>query len=308
MIPKYDEVMLPLLKFLSDANEHSVKEVTDFLANLFKKDPYYQMTDEELREMLPSGQQRIFESRVGWARTYLKKAGLIDSPKRGIIKITKRGLELLNENPEKIDNDLLLQFPEFREFINKSRGSIQSQASTDENFKMSPDEQLESAYKLMNESLIQEIAEKIKNIDFRTFEKLVIDVLLKMGYGGDLEDAGKVIGKSGDEGIDGMIKQDPLGLDNVYVQAKRWNDTTVGRPEIQKFVGALHGKGATKGIFITSSQFSSDAFEYVKTLTGIKVILIDGRELAEKMIKYNVGVSTVKTFELKRIDYDYFED
>ena len=296
-IPDYQTLMLPLLKYSNDNNEHSIHDAVKYLADQFN------LTVEERRELLPSGQQEIFLNRVGWARTYMKKAGLLESPKRGLFKITTRGQEVLNSNPPKIDNKLLSRFDEFKEFRKRSK------KQTDEIEKMveqerTPEEELESAYENLRDDLVLEIIQSLKNSHPSLFEKIVIDVLVKMGYGGSLRDAGKAIGKSGDEGIDGIIKEDRLGLYIIYVQAKRW-ENIIGRPEIQKFAGALQGQRARKGIFITTSNFSKEAIEFA-TKIETKIILIDGDQLANYMIDFNVGVTIISSYELKKIDSDYF--
>lgn len=296
-IPDYQTIMLPLLKFASDEKEHSIHEAIKVLADQFK------LSNEERRELLPSGQQEVFVNRVGWARTYLKKSGLLESPKRGVIKITSRGKEILQTNPKEINNKLLSQFDEFKEFMSKRHKPDSEQ---DENWVQikTPEEAFESAYENLRTELANEILDHLKKCDPSLFEKIVIEVLVKMGYGGTLKDAGKAIGKSGDEGIDGIIKEDRLGLDIIYVQAKRW-DGNIGRPEIQKFAGALQGQRAKKGIFITTSDFSKDAVDFVSKIDS-KIVLIDGEQLAEFMIDFNVGVTTISKYELKRIDSDYF--
>lgn len=309
MIPTYDQIMFPLLNLISDKNTWDIHDVYERLAEYFKNDPRFKMTEEERNQMQPSGQQRVFENRVGWARTYLKKALLLDAPERGKIRITERGLELLAKGIDKIDKSLLARYPEFREFYVIDRfKKVSSEEIQNDTFQLSPDEQLQSAYEMLKDRLVDEIQQKLRNIAPRAFERLIIDVLLKMGYGANIDEAGKVLGQSGDGGIDGVIKQDTLGLDNIYLQAKRWNEAAIGRPKIQEFVGALQGKGATKGVFITTSKFSQDAMNYAKSLSNLKVILIDGEELAQLMIRYNVGVTTIRTVEIKRIDNDYFDE
>lgn len=294
-IPDYESIMLPLLKFSSDGNEHNFHEAVEALANEFK------LSDDDRKELLPSGQQEIFLNRVGWARTYMKKAGLLTSPKRGSLKITVRGLNLLNENPTKLDNNLLMRFDEFKEF--RKRKKKESDNGDDDNGK-TPEEEFEIAYDNLRSELLSEVLQQLKQCPPSLFEKIVIDVLVKMGYGGSLKDAGRAIGKSGDEGIDGIIKEDRLGLDIIYLQAKRWGNI-VGRPEIQKFAGALQGQRAKKGIFITTSNFSKEAVDFASRIET-KIILIDGEQLAEFMIDFNVGVTKVSTFELKKLDSDYF--
>ena len=296
-IPDYQTLMLPLLKFAADQKEHSIQEAIKSLTEQFK------LTEEEKREMLPSGQQEIFFNRVGWARTYLKKAELLSSPKRGIFVITDRGKKLLASNPNKIDNKLLTSFEEFRQF-RKRKSELDEDAESNINQNKTPEEAFELAYENLRTELSAEILEHLKRSDPTLFEKIVIEVLVQMGYGGSLKDAGRAIGKSGDEGIDGIIKEDRLGLDIIYVQAKRW-EATVGRPEIQKFAGALQGQRAKKGIFITTSNFSKDAIDFASKIES-KIILIDGDQLTEYMIDFNVGVTTTSKYELKKIDLDYF--
>ncbi len=296
-IPDYQTLMLPLLKFASDQKEHSVQEAIKALAIQFN------LTEEEKREMLPSGQQEIFFNRVGWARTYLKKAELLSSPKRGTFVITERGKKVLTSNPNRIDNKLLTNYEEFREF-RKRKTEVYIDDPSGGGQEKTPEEAFETAYENLRTELSSDILEHLKKSDPTLFEKIVIEVLVKMGYGGSLRDAGKAIGKSGDEGIDGIIKEDRLGLDIIYVQAKRW-EATVGRPEIQKFAGALQGQRAKKGIFITTSNFSRDAIEFASKIES-KIILIDGDQLTEYMIDFNVGVTTTSKYELKKIDLDYF--
>lgn len=304
MIPDFQTIMMPLLKEIQDGKEYHFRQIVEKLAIVFG------LTEEERRELLPSGQQPVFDNRVGWARTYMLKAGLLESPRRGFIKITERGKEVLNKGIEKIDNDFLMQFDEFKEFREMSKSNLKKdkyeplQIRSDK----SPDEQIEDAFLSYNQILKSDLLERLLQVSPSRFERIVVDVLTSMGYGGSFEEVSEVIGRSGDEGIDGVIKQDPLGLDVVYIQAKRWDKSIViGRPEIQKFVGALQGKHASKGVFITTARFSNDAYEYVKNIPS-KVVLIDGEELTELMIKHNVGVSILKKIELKKIDSDYFEE
>lgn len=299
MIPKYDEIMLPLLKMLGDGQEHHLRECIDKLSKEFG------LTEKEKRELLPSGKQSIFDNRVGWAKTYLLKAGLIESPRRGYIKITERGKQVLEENVNKLDKQYLMRFDEFKEFINKTeREQI---AKTKYEDAGTPEEIIEDQFEILKKNLKEQLMEKIMQSSPQFFERLVIDLIVKMGYGGSFEEVTKHLGRSGDEGIDGVIKQDPLGLDNVYIQAKRWSSGSIGRPLIQSFVGALHGKGTRKGIFITTSKFSNDAVDYSNSLKDMTVVLIDGDKLLDYMIQYNVGVQLGKTIEFKKIDFDYFE-
>ncbi|HDP99032.1 MAG TPA: restriction endonuclease [bacterium] len=304
-IPDYQTIMLPLLKHLSDNKIRSSRETFDALANEFN------LTEEERKELLPSGQQLVFLNRISWAKVYLKKAGLIESPRRGYFKITESGIKTLNKSPEKIDNDFLKQFKQFRKFMkNKSKKSIggaERFSETDElDTRKTPEEYLEYGYQQLHEDLSNSLLEQIKSCSATFFEKLVVELLLKMGYGGSRKDAGRTIGKTGDGGIDGIIKEDKLGLDVIYIQAKRW-EGTVGRPEIQKFAGALQGQRAKKGIFITTSSFSKDAEEYASMIEN-KIVLIDGEQLSNLMIDFDIGVNKIAAYEIKRIDTDYFTE
>jgi restriction system protein len=298
-IPDYQTVMLPLLKFSSDEEEHSLADAVDALAREFG------LTPAELTALLPSGQQEIFKNRVGWARTYLKKAGLLESPRRGLLKITESGMKVLEDEPTKIDVHYLERFPTFLEFRSTRKpknGGDGDDGGDDE----TPEETLESAYQSIRQTLVQELLNRIAAGSAAFFERLVVELLVKMGYGGSRKDAGERIGQSGDGGIDGIIKEDRLGLDTIFIQAKRWQ-STVGRPEIQKFVGALQGHRANKGVFITSSSFTADAREYA-TQIGSTVVLLDGPQLAGYMLDFDLGVATVANYSVKRIDSDYFEE
>ena len=299
-IPDYQSLMLPLLRYMGDGKEHSLRESIDILADKFALD------DEERRHMLPSGQQTTFDNRVGWARTYMKKAGLLESTRRGYFQITKRGMDVLKQNPSDIDVQFLKQFSEFLEFQTVHRTKPEVTGGDDEAETQTPEETIEAAYQQVRKGLAAELLQTIKTLSPSFFERLVIDLLVKMGYGGTRTDAGEAIGRSGDGGIDGIIKEDRLGLDAVYIQAKRW-EGVVGRPEIQKFAGALQGQRARKGIFITTSTFTQDAEEYVSRIDS-KIVLIDGDRLAQLMIDYNVGVASTALYELKRVDSDYFTE
>jgi len=299
-IPGFQDFMLPLLKLAADEKEHSIRDAIDSMAAVFN------ISDEEKQEWLPSGSARVLDNRVGWASTYLKKAGLLESPRRSYFRITPLGLKVLKTNPDRIDIKFLEQFPGFLEFRagstkDKNDGAISPQDSS-----QTPEEILEEKYQQIRDSLAMELLAKVKSCPPSFFEELVIDLLLKMGYGGSRKDAGQAIGKSGDGGIDGIIKEDRLGLDIIYVQAKRWEDA-VGSQEIQKFAGALHGQGARKGVFITTSDFTKPAIEYANKIES-KVVLINSRQLANLMIDFNVGVSDYKSFHIKKIDSDYFPD
>lgn len=297
-IPTYEQVMLPLLKCIEDRRTYNNRECIDILAKKLN------ITEQELRELLPSGKKLVFYDRVNWAKTYMKKAGLVEAPKRGSIKITQLGLELLQENPVELKSKDLLRYSSFNDFVNSHKHS-QDNNEILLNEK-TPSEEMAVAFQNLKTSLADEILEKIKSCPFEFFEKLVIELLIKMGYGGSREEAGRATKKTGDEGIDGIINEDRLGLDSIYIQAKRWKETVVGRPEVQKFSGALDTPGASKGIFITTSTFSKEAKEYVKAINTKNIVLIDGMQLAQYMIEFNVGVSTEIIYEVKKIDTDYF--
>jgi len=299
-IPDFQTIMLPLLQFAADGKEHSIHEAHDYLAD------YFGLTPEEVDELLPSGVQKKFYNRVGWARTYLKKSGLLISPRRSYFQITDRGRQVLAENPERIDMKYLEKFPEYQKFKTARREPEKESDKSVANGHKTPQEALEDAYQEMRASLAQELLQKVMDGSPSFFERLVVELLVSMGYGGSIRDAARAVGRSGDEGIDGIIDEDRLGLDTIYIQAKKWQGT-VSRPEIQKFVGALQGKRARKGIFITTSDFSQGARDYVSRI-DTKVVLIDGQRLAEYMIDYDVGVSTISRYEIKRLDNDYFED
>jgi len=299
-IPDYQSFFLPLLLLASDGNVHSVREAIESLSNQFN------LSDEERKALLPSGTQRIVDNRIGWARTYLTKAGLLEIPKRGYFQITPAGRALLATNPQELNINTLMQYDSFREFRFGKSNQTENKKTTPRNTHVTPQEQLEEGIEKINQNLSEELLQEIKNCTPSFFEKIVVDLLITMGYGGSRKEAGEVLGKTGDEGIDGIIKEDKLGMDTIYIQAKRW-EAVVGRPEIQKFVGALHGQKAKKGVFITTSSFSKDAVDYVKNIDS-KVILIDGVSLAHYMIKYNVGVSVTQILEIKRIDTDYFHE
>lgn len=298
-IPDFQRLMLPFLEMAADKKEYSSNDFLEPLAEMFN------VTEEEKAQMLASGSQRIFHNRVHWAKAYLKMAGLIENTRRGYFRITERGLQTLAERPGLINIKYLKRFPDFltAKETKKDVGSV-SELSPEEIISTTPQEQIEQGIATINNSLGQDLLQKIKNCSWQFFEKLVIDLLLKMGYGGSKSEAAELIGKTGDEGIDGIIKEDRLGLDVIYVQAKKW-DSTIGRPEIQKFVGALAGQGAKKGVFITTSRFSTDATAYLPK-NETKVILIDGQRLVQLMIEFELGVSIKEIFKLKITDDDYF--
>ena len=302
-IPDYQTLMLPVLRLASDQHEHKFSDSVQSLAEEFS------LSDEEMNELLPSGSQAVFNNRVGWARSYLKQAGLLAAPKRGYFEITEQGLKLLAEHPEKINTSLLERYPKFQEFRNRKKDQSKTNGSNvfaEIAASETPEDALASAYRSLRRNLEDEILSSVKDSSPSFFERLVVDLLVKMGYGGNRQDAGRALGKSGDGGIDGIINEDQLGLDVIYIQAKRW-DGTVGRPEIQKFAGALQGQRARKGVFITTSSFSKEALEYVSMIES-KIILIDGERLASLMAEHNVGVSVVGQYEVKKIDSDYFDE
>lgn len=300
-VPDFQSFFKPLLEIATDGKEHSLKEAREKIAE------YFNLTDEDRAELLPSGNQTKFDNRVAWAKSYFVQAKALESPRRAYFKITDRGKELLAQGHERIDVKVLNQYPEFVEFHTPSKQNKSVPTPSPEGgISETPEEVLQKAYQSIRSDLAGEILERIKSNSPAFFENLVIDLMVAMGYGGSRVDAGQSVGQSGDEGIDGIIKEDRLGLDVIYLQAKRW-EGTVGRPEIQKFVGALHGKRAKKGVFITTGKFSEEAHEYVKSIDP-KVILIDGRALADYMIDFNLGTSTGVTYEIKRIDSDYFAE
>ena len=305
MIPKYIEILLPLLNLLQDERVYTSKE---YISHLEKE---FNLSEEDKKQVISNGKTKLFSNRIAWAKTYLKQAGLVEYPKRGEVKITSEGLAFLKSKHSKITLEDLERYPQFVEFKNKSK-SLQKyiqNGNNDENVESkTPEENLEDAFLKLKLNLADEILDKINTCSFDFFERMVIDLLIKMGYGGSREEAGRATKKTGDGGIDGIINQDRLGLDMIYIQAKRWTDTVVGRPEIQKFSGALDTPGANKGIFITTSTFTKEAKEYSKNINNKKIILIDGQQLAEYMIEFNVGVSLEKSYEVKRIDNDYFEE
>lgn len=301
-IPKYDEMYRLFLDCLADGQEHKMKEIRDVAAKTLG------ITEEERSEMLPSGRP-LFDNRVGWTRTYLKKAGLIESPSRSVYKITEAGQQVLAENPKEINNFYLQRFESFREFVCPDSKDAESPTNISPISSQTPQDILDDAFKQINATLVDDILAEIMKQSSSFFENLVVKLLTKMGYGGSIEDVGSVIGQTGDEGIDGIIREDKLGFSLIFIQAKRWDcDKTVGRPEIQKFVGALAGQGATKGLFITTAKFTKEARQYANKQHTTKVVLVDGAALARLMIEFNLGVSTEATYEIKRIDTDFFAE
>ncbi len=300
-IPTYERIMLPLLEVLKDNKTYTNNECINILAKKLN------ITEEEKSLCFPSGKKRVFYDRVNWAKTYMKKAGLVEAPRRGAVRITELGLELLKENPKELKSKDLLRYDSFYEFVSSSNREDNHNENNGVSLnEKTPSEEIANAFENLKTSLADEILDKINSCSFEFFEKLVVELLIKMGYGGSREEAGRATKKTGDEGIDGIINEDRLGLDSIYIQAKRWKDTVVGRPEIQKFSGALDTPGASKGIFITTSTFSKEAREYVKAINTKNIVLIDGMQLAQYMIEFNVGVSTEIVYEVKKIDTDYF--
>lgn len=302
-IPKFYDFILPLLSLCADGKERTVSGAAESIADHFK------LSDSDRRLRLPSGQSTYIENRTGWARTYLKKAGLLESTRRGHFNITQRGREILEAQPVKIDRTFLMQFADFRQFqerseqSSRSTGSIPPDSSIGE---LPPEEIIAEAYQRFQGEIGAELLENIAQQPPQFFEELVIELLVAMGYGGSRKEAGEAIGRSGDGGIDGIIKEDKLGLDTICIQAKRWKGV-VGAREIRDFVGALHGRRSRKGIFITTSRFTQEAQDYAEHL-DIKLVLIDGPELATRLLEHNIGVTPITTYTLHRIDQDYFSD
>jgi restriction system protein len=299
-IPDFQSMMLPFLQFSADGLEHSLRESRDALAENFH------LTPEERAALLPSGRQHTFDNRVSWAKIHLERAGLLTSPRRGFFQISDKGREVLSNPPDRIDIRYLNRFPEFKRFrgSEKTPGAVDRPEVPTEN--QTPEEILEKTSLELRNTLTSDLLERVKAASPQFFEFLVVNVLVKMGYGGSLEQAGHAIGKPGDEGIDGIINEDRLGLAKIHIQAKKW-EGSVGRPEIQKFVGALQGQRSRKGVFITTSSFTAEALEYVSRIDA-NVVLIDGPKLASYMIELNVGVTTKASYEVKRIEEDFFTE
>jgi restriction system protein len=307
-IPDYQTLMLPLLRKLSDGRTRIIRDVTAELADEFK------LTADERITLLPSGGSQTFFNRVSWAKTYLKKAGLVSQLKRGAVEITPAGRAVLEKPPARIDVNYLGQFPEFVEFqaVGKDRTYQPSNNPSPQQFEaaspdLTPDEVIETAYRRHWDALADEVIERVKNCSPAYFERLVVQLLIKMGYGGSRQEAGEALGRSGDGGIDGIINEDRLGLDAIYLQAKRW-EGSVGEGPIRDFKGALDAKGAQKGVFITTSNFTPAALVAARTSRSYKIVLIDGARLAELMIEHDLGVSVAASYHLKRIDSDFFTD
>jgi restriction system protein len=307
-IPDYQTLMLPLLK-IAAAGETRIPDILDRVADQFGMSP------EEREALLPSKRQKVLHNRLHWAKFYMSKAGLVENPSRGRFVATNEGRALLARNPSHIDVELLHQYPTFREFYGSSSAPT---ASTTENPTdtlpvsaapaITPEEQVETAVAAMESALRADLLQRILQSSPSFFEEVIINLLVAMGYGGSHRNAAQQLGRSGDGGVDGVINEDRLGLDRVYVQAKRYVPTsTIGRPDVQAFVGSLVGLGATKGVFVTTSSFSSQASDFVRNLSQ-RVILIDGQRLTDLMIEHNVGVRIARTVEYKRIDEDFFSE
>lgn len=309
-LPKYNDFYDIILNYLADGMPHSCADVRRHIVKEM------QISEEDLRLLLPHGNGKsVFMGRVGWAGTYLCKAGLLEYPKRGFYQITKEGKKLLAQKLPKIDNTILSNYPSFVAFQRRSSGqsdtASQSAKETPpiDNSNATPEDKIEAAIAEINESLEDDLLTAILEQDYSFFENLVVRLMQQMGYGNKLENPGMVTGQSGDEGIDGIIHEDKLGFNTIYIQAKRWDrDTPIGRPEIQKFVGALAGQGAQKGLFITTAKFSKGALEYAAKQLSYKVVLIDGSKLAKLMLEHNLGVSVEATYHVKHIDSDFFPD
>ncbi|MDG4594710.1 MAG: restriction endonuclease [Candidatus Contendobacter sp.] len=305
-VPDYQSIMLPLLQFAAQKEtEISTSEAVEALTKELS------LTEDDLKEMLPSGIQTTFVNRIGWASTYMKKAELLEATRRGFYQITDRGKNLLKKQPKVINVKLLKQYREFIEFQQlkgtRTGDNIDKLKKTSDTSTATPSEALETAYENLRNELADELLIRLKKTSPAFFERVVVELLVKMGYGGSRADAGKAIGRNGDGGIDGIIKEDKLGLDVVYIQAKRWDNNPVGRPDVMQFAGALQAQRANKGIFITTSRFTDDARNYVSQI-GSKIVLIDGEQLTGLMIEHDVGVSTVSLYPVKKIDSDYFEE
>lgn len=298
-VPDYQSIMLPLLELAKDGEIHTLREAIAHVASCFE------LTAEDRRQLLPSGSQATLDNRVSWARTYLSKAGLLEKAGRARFRITDRGKEVLQRHPPRIDNDLLMEFPEFVDFKNhRASGDATPATAKVSDETETPEALLEASYMELRTTLAEELLERVRNNDPSFFEQLVVDLLVAMGYGGSRVDAGKAVGGTGDGGIDGIIKEDRLGLDTVCIQAKRWQNP-VGDAVVRTFAGSLEGHRARKGVLITTSTFYPKARDYVKHIEK-KIVLIDGQELAQLMIDHNIGVTETAKYVLKQVDSDYF--
>ncbi len=305
-VPDYQSLMLPLLESAKDAGEVKTSECVDKIAKMLR------LSEEDVGELLPSGKQTLLSNRVFWAKTYMAKAKLIESTKRGYFKITDRGYTTLNKNPQGINNRILSQFPEFVQWTEKSSSNSNQNVKADgaslEESPITPEEQIEKVHLSIVKQLENDILEYVAAVTPSQFERIIVDLLISMGYGGGRSEMGRALGRSNDGGVDGVIKEDELGLDVVYIQAKRYDPSnSIGRPALQGFAGSLEGFNATKGVFVTTSSFAASAYEYVQKIHK-RIILIDGKELAKLMIRHNVGVRPKEVYEVKKIDEDYFDE
>ncbi len=302
-IPDFQTIMLPLLTILSDGKERIIRDLTEQLAQ------HFALTDEERAAKLPSGQQTIFSNRVAWAKAHFKGAGLIENPSRGLIRISETGLKALAQKPPVINVKFLKQYPPYLAFIGKSESEDPVEAigvSTREEEQRTPLELIDSSFRKLTQATADDLLTKLRACSPAFFESVVVKLLMAMGYGG-IAGEGTVTGKSGDAGIDGVITQDKLGLEVVCIQAKRWTGS-VGRDVVQQFVGSMDYYRAKKGVILTTSTFTKDAAEFVHRIEGKKVVLIDGERLAELMIEHNLGVTRTKTYELKEVSNDFFDE
>ena len=298
-VPDYETTMLPILRLLSDGHTRTTSEIVSHIAQ------HFELTPDDLKELIPSGRAKLVNNRVGWACTYLRKAALISSPRRGLNEITPAGVAALGQNPERIDTSFLSQFSAFQEFQAQNRAtSKQPESATVSSDERTPEEIIGIQSEIIANSLRNDLLDQVHSMDPDAFEQLVVDLLLAMGYGGTVEDAGRAVGQSNDGGVDGAIMEDVLGLDTIYVQAKRWKKT-VPIKEVRDFAGALLSKRSKKGVFITTSEFPTSATEFVGSIDP-RIVLIDGKRLGSLMIKYNLGVSVKQTIEIKELDSDYF--
>jgi len=298
-IPDYETLMLPVLEFLADGQTRKTSELIAYITKRFE------LTPEDLKVLIPSGGGKLIHNRVGWACTYLRKAGLIQSPQRAHNRITESGKKVLAQKPEKINVKFLKTLKAFEGFLDpKEPAEKTDQTPYQPPGEKTPDEIIGEQSDLINSSLASDLLDQVSTMEPAAFEQLVVDILLAMGYGGTADDAGKAIGQSNDGGVDGVIMEDVLGLDTIYIQAKRWKNT-VPVKEIRDFAGALMSKRSNKGVFITTSNFPPSAREFTNSV-ALKIILIDGKKLADLMLKYNLGVTTKRIIEIKEIDSDYF--
>jgi restriction system protein len=306
-IPEFYRFMRPSLEILADGQPRHVQEIVRTVASRFG------LSDPEIAELIPSGRKTRVRDRTEWSLTYLRQARLVDRTKPGTYKITERGGDYLTKAPQVIKPDELRQFPEFVDFLNRSATTAPPSTSASTPERPAPDsgtpqEMMGAAFRVLNVELARQLLDQVKSMSPAFFEQLIVDLMLRLGYGGPASDAGMTLGRSGDEGVDGVIKQDKLGLDNIYLQAKRWSQGPVGRKEVQAFVGALYGQGASKGVFITTSQFTKEAVDYARNTPNIKLSLVDGEQLAVLMIEHDLGVSVEKRYDVKRVDSDYFTE